>query len=1032
MHSQAEHLVQLPPELRGQFAVLERRLWRVDTIIAVAGSISGLVVSYALQFISDRFWDTPIWLRLAITALGLALVVYFTYSWVKLWVLSKRDTRALANIVQKSHRRLGDRLLGIVELANESTRPANVSAGLCRAAIAQVSSEALKFDFRLAVATRKPKIYSLIAVVLLLLILTPCVLVPDAGANAFARWIWPVSATPRYTFVTLSALPEKLIVAHGEPFEVECGLIVRSKIRPKEAAFQYDRQVPITFPVTGDKVIFKIPPQTQPGKLRLSVGDDQRTVQVEPTYRPALRKLTAHVQVPPYLHYPDLDGEVKNGRYTAVEGSKLTLTANATRRLASAAMVGDKLVPLPVKGDEFTTPAFTLSGDVKLRLTWRDELGLEVKAPALLTLAAQRDNPPQVEFPDLARAVAVLEDEVLAIRVTSQDDYGVKNIGVRLDIALPAKPDEVATRVFEVKAGGYQMKKLDGKYDFSPLVLQLPPGTLVGLRATALDYLPDRQPSESIMHRIFVMSKEEHAKMVQEEFEKLRAALEELTRRQENLAGDTKQVKDLKPEQLANEETAKQLGEQANEQQDYAQQLERLAQDTLKNTKEALRNKSIPTDIVKDWTENVEKMQDIARQKMQPASQSLKNAQAKQSPQERKEKTDEGLQQEQEALQNMQDLLKKMATTMDKMQAKSLADRLRALGQVEKETGDELQKSLPETIGLTKDQLPPVVRKNFDRLSGDQEKTSKQVKRVQDEIQRFFQRTGIERHGEVHKDMEEVKAIEGVAQVGDLIKENIGSQAMAQSKQLAGKFFQWAEKLDGEKKDDDGGGGGGGGDKKMSEEDLEKMLALLRIRETQETLREQTRLMEQLRKGKENYAQDTAKLADRQQGASKELKRLKKDRLFDKPRERMNDANEAMDDAASHLKRPRTDDPAYNAQSDAMNLLDEAIKQMMPDSKQGKGQGQQQGMMAFMQMLAMGQGKPQMGEGKDPNAQSPGGNTGNYGSERPNTPYTGDVRGKTGGARKVDKGSAGGSGRVLPSEYREALQNYFNAVEKVN
>jgi hypothetical protein len=110
-----------------------------------------------------------------------------------------------------------------------------------------------------------------------------------------------------------------------------------------------------------------------------------------------------------------------------------------------------------------------------------------------------------------------------------------------------------------------------------------------------------------------------------------------------------------------------------------------------------------------------------------------------------------------------------------------------------------------------------------------------------------------------------------------------------------------------------------------------------------------------------------------------------------------------------------------------MNLLDEAIKSLMPQQGQGQGQSQQ-GMMAFMQMLAMGQGKPQMGD--NPNGQSPGGNNSGGLSDRPNSPYNGDMRGKVGPGRTGER-VAGTDTRKLPAEYREALQSYFNAVDQV-
>ncbi|MCX8155531.1 MAG: hypothetical protein N3J91_03595 [Verrucomicrobiae bacterium] len=1032
MQYQADHLVQLPPQLRSKFDELERRLWRLDTLLAVTGALSGLLVSYTLLFISDRFWDTPVWLRLLFTALGVAVLVYFTFGWLRLWVWQRRDTRALAKIVQQRYRRLGDRLLGIVELADQDKRPANFSPALCQAAIQQVSAEAMNYEFRQAVATRKPRIYSLLAVVLFLLVAAPCLLVPEASANAFLRWLLPLAPAERFTFIALEDVPEKLVVPHGEPFSIRCGIRVRSDlVTPTTASFQYDRQPVVQAPVVDRKVTFNVPAQTQPGRLRLRVGDETRIVWVEPTHRPALKQMTALVKRPDYLQYPDLVQEVRNGRLTAVEGSLVVLTGKTSRAIAKAHQFAGQWRPLKVQGEDFITEPLTVTGENKLVFVWEDQHGLSNRVPATVSLGAVRDNPPVVEMPELGRAVAVLEDEILAVRISSTDDYGVKNVGVSMEITLPQKPEAPQARKAEVRTGGHQEKRLEGTYQLAPELLRAPAGSMIALKATSLDYYPGRAPAESVQHRIFVMSKEEHAKLILEELEKLRAAIEELTRRQENLLSDTRLVKDMKPEQMMREETAKQLAEQAAEQAEYARQLERLAQENLKTAREAMRNKSISEESIKEMLENTEIMQQISRQNMSPASQSLAQAQQSQSQPQRSQQVQQGEQQEQQALENLQDLQKKMAATQDKMQAKSLADRLRAIGQYEKTTAEELKKSLPKTIGLSRDQLPPEIRRDFLRMHDEQARTSKQVIKLREEIQRFAQRTGSERHEEVDQQMNEAKAAETVAQIGELIRENVSSMAMAQSQEIAEKFFDWAKKLEGDKTaDSGGGGGGGGGGQQMSEEDLEKMLALLRIRETQENLREHTRLVDRFRKGTESYPEDTQKLSGKQRELSRELGQLKKDRIFQKARPMMDHANEAMDDAEAHLKRPRTDEPTYNAQTDAMNLLDEAIRSLMPSQQSGQGQSQgQMAMMQMMQMMAMGLMQPQQGENQG--GQQPGGNNFGGPSDRPNAPFVGDVRGRVGPSRTVER-VAGSSTRQMPAEFREALQHYFNAVEQAN
>src|SRR5438093_2214557 len=281
----------LPASLRRQFHELERRLWRLDVVIAVCGGIIALAASYALQFLSDRFWDTPGWLRVAFTALGVGAFFYFVWFYGSRWVWGSRTFEQMAGLVQRRYRRLGDRLLGIVELADEKNRPPNVSPALCEAAIEQVANEASKIDFQQSVETKKPKKFFWTLVVLGALIAAPCAVAPQASWNALMRWLNPAGHVARYTFVSLASLPDRLVVAHGEPFEVPVLLENQSFWRPAHATAQFESQSAIKAAVSGNHALFQIPAQTQTGFLKIRIGDVSRRIEIVPTYRPELKQL---------------------------------------------------------------------------------------------------------------------------------------------------------------------------------------------------------------------------------------------------------------------------------------------------------------------------------------------------------------------------------------------------------------------------------------------------------------------------------------------------------------------------------------------------------------------------------------------------------------------------------------------------------------------------------------------------------------------------------------------------------------------
>jgi len=65
-------LVDLPEGLRRQFEKVEQRLWRVESATAACGIAASVLFSLLAVFISDRLWETPVWLRVLFFMGGLA------------------------------------------------------------------------------------------------------------------------------------------------------------------------------------------------------------------------------------------------------------------------------------------------------------------------------------------------------------------------------------------------------------------------------------------------------------------------------------------------------------------------------------------------------------------------------------------------------------------------------------------------------------------------------------------------------------------------------------------------------------------------------------------------------------------------------------------------------------------------------------------------------------------------------------------------------------------------------------------------
>lgn len=1017
MDYQAEKIIELPPELRKQFDLLEKRLWRVDTAIAISGSVAGFLASYLILFVLDRFWDTPPMLRMFITLTGVATILYFTIFWLKNWVFRRRNIESMARIVQKHYRKLGDRLLGIVELAENKKSARNASPSLIKAAIRQVASEAIKYDFRAAVSLHKSKVYCLLSLVLLILVMIPFLLVPEAGANTLNRWIMPLAGIPRFTFVNIEGLPEKLVVPHGEQFEIECGIKHHHLWKPTKASCQYNDQFSQPGVVKGNRVVFKIPGVTQKGNLRIRIGDVSKTMEVEPMYRPQIKQLVADVKLPSYLKNPDTKIVSQGGRISILTGSKINLYGEFNREIAKVSIqnptseANTHSLIVNTNGEKVYFGDFELNNNIVLNVNWTDRFGLTPKSPFTIEVIASKDAPPLIDILDLSRQVAILEDEVLPIKIAAKDDFGVKNVGIALEFLLPQTESPI-TVSYVVTNGDYTASKLEAVYPLAPSMHELPPGTLITFRGTAVDYYPGRTNSLSQPYRVYVLSREEHAKYILEQFERIRNAIEELTRRQESLTGETKNTLSKPPEKLMTPETTREIGEQSNEQKDYSNQLERLAQETMRVLKEAMRNTALPENLLKDWAKNAAEMQEISQEMMNQAANMLNSARQAQNQSQRSEDLQKANQKENEALEALQSLQQKMARHLDKLQVKGLALRFRKLAEIERNMGDTLKTNLPQIIGLRTNQIDPKLLRMLLILNQEQEQVSKETAKLQGEVERFYQRTEEENYGVVVNEMKQTQVVDELQKIAEKIKENVAAQAVQNTYRWSDQFLEWAKKLEGDN-NGSGSGSGSGDQEQMNEQDLEHLMALLRIRDEQEALIDRTSILERRKNEVKNYQREAARLAFKQTDLREGLESLLPVRVVARVRPRLVQASDAMNEAEMMLRKPDTGKQVVDTQTDALNLLDDAIRIIFKS-----GQCKNPGASALSQMMNMGQG------------QQAGGNVAGDPTRGGRKGEGSDPKGASGQDKTIEK-TSGLRSRQLPVEFREALQEYFNAIEQL-
>lgn len=1022
-----------PKDLQQQFDLVERRLWLVETIMAVCLSTAGLFGSYLILFFSDRLWDSPNWLRLGLLASGIVITLSAIIWWSYRWIFKKRDTRAIACLVQRRYRRLGDRLLGIVELANEQKRPAIFSPALYRAAIEQVADEALKLDFKQTVSPRPARRRATIATSLILLAIAGWIIIPEAGLNTLRRWSQPGANISRHTLVQLDGFPNQQIVAKGEPFDISGTIEYRSFWKPKIASAQFQNNQPKAAMINDGKVQFTVPGQIEDGNLTVKAGDSKQTIKIRPLQRPAMRELVAEVKLPNYLNYPTQNETVQAGFLPVLRGSKITFRGRVSRKLKHAQIAIDDVdSQMSVHSDSFSSPLHKVTDPSHFSFTWCDEHNLTEAAAWQLNVEPTEDNPPRPDLESQSRSMAILETEVLELNATVNDDYGIKEAGIEWRVL--GQTEEAAPKIISsltVETEGPQEKDMETRFHFSPAVLGIGRDTTIELKVWATDHLPGRTPIRTSPIQLHILGIEDHAEMVRQKLEEVLENLEEVSRTEENIAEDTRELAKSDNETLDKSKTNEKIENTADEQRDNAEDLKNLVKEGANALMEAMQNPAFDEQTLQDWAENLKSMNDLADQQMKAAESKLSQAAQEGQVEEKKESLKEALEEEEEALDELADLQDKVNKDLDNLQALTLAQRLRKLSKEELALRKKIKDIIQETIGLTPKDLPPRYSRANKRFTKSQNRTQEKAVELQGEISRFYERTAKGQYGEVSREMETEKTGESLSEIESQIDSNISMLAIRNLGDWADKFEGWAKKLEPPKQESDGdsqGAGQGGGEKK--EDNLMKLLfSMLRLRESELKHRQQTTLIEQQKNDIDIYNKGVKRLSEMHADSMLELNRLQFENSEPAMLTPLQDAFDSMEVTDNLLDKPQTDTITTASQSetirnisDVINLINEEIKRDQNQEGQSKTQQQMDFMMAMMAM------KQQMGQGMQQGQTAGGSQAGGTTSQAANG-LNGNSVGRDDLDRTISKGS-GGAGK-LPEEFREALEGYFKAVEAI-
>ena len=539
-----------------------------------------------------------------------------------------RRLEQLARLLGRKHPQVGDQLLGVIELVHNESEQAR-SRALCEAAIGRSP----RTPSSATSATRCPtrgtgsgpgwRPCPLAAAVGLL------ALFPAAAANAWARLLAPWRDTPRYTFAALEPLPDRLVVAHGEPFAVTAELDATAPPGGRR-----EGEVRLGDQHAGRRPAARRPlrrsscrRRSTPAGSTSAIGDAAQRVRVEPTLaaRADLGRRRRHAARLPRPARSRSRRTSAAGRSRWSRGARPRFAATASRELASAAgrrpaaqtPAGATVASPATHGRRLADDGVPLAGRVRPGRQGAVHAGDQRPRRRGARRSPARTCPGR-------RSCSTPSCSASRSRPRTISASSASAWNGRASTTRPCKTPAKGERI--LAAGGNDKDSLDVGGTFSAKSLGIEPQP-VNVRVFAEDYLPGRPRVYSPTYTFYVLNAEQHAIWLTEQLSKWHRQSLEVRDREMQLYETNKQLRALAAEELDRPETRRRIENQADGragQRPAALGPGRSTGEDL--VQQAMRNPEFGVGHLEKWAEMLQILKDISGNRMPSVADLLKQA----------------------------------------------------------------------------------------------------------------------------------------------------------------------------------------------------------------------------------------------------------------------------------------------------------------------------------------------------------------------------------------------------------------------
>ena len=451
---------------------------------------------------------------------------------------------------------------------------------------------------------------------------------------------------------------------------------------------------------------------------------------------PIVKKWFVQYYPPAYSGLPTWTDTLSYGNIEALKHSKVKLSLTTNIPVESAVMVFDDASRLPLqaidKNNYITQLAIEKSCSWYLELT--DALGRKSK-PEEKTIKIMEDNPPEINITFPGEDVTLNQNMLLPLIIEADDDYGLKNCTLNIQI-MTSEPQVVNVQ-----------SVIPGKMYVTDFLLDLKeanlfPGDVVTYWAVIYDNSPEQQKAESSKFKARFPSIEEIYREIETREQEKKSELETALEKSKDLQ---KEFENKRRELLKQDnpkwEDQKQLEKILQEQENLSQQVQNIADNYQELINKMQANSTLSPETLQKMMKIQELMQEINNEQLQEAMQKFENALKNIKPEDLKK-----------AMENfkfsMEDFTKKIEQTLALLESIKKEQAIQKALQISEEM-EKMQKTLSER---TLDE-----KQNNKDLASDQKQISDTFDKLQQELDKIDKMLESPRDNQVQKQLNDLK-----------------------------------------------------------------------------------------------------------------------------------------------------------------------------------------------------------------------------------------------------------------------------------